>query len=244
MEHRSRFQAKHLTRGSHNGRHYDEDLIISERDGRRRESDRMTRHRSPSRDNRSRAAYSSRDERDIAEEAEYYNSRAGERAYIGEGYNGHTTDWAIVDVPPGTKRVEMEGVGGAREEVTWQRYNGVRRSKFIAEEEEYRGGGELMAPREIEGIQQGRRFVGEKDKKEKMWTEITKDLINKEAIEEMGYDYEETEFFYYIMVYLRYVSPFLLCKLFHPPSPNSISSKFSTYSSCLLFLHEQTQNAK
>lgn len=100
----------------------------------------------------------------------------------------------------------MEGVGGAKEEVTWQRYNGVRRSKFIAEDEEYRGGGELMAPRDVEGLDRGRRFVAEKDKRDKMWTEITKDLVTKDAIEEMGYDYEETEFFYYIMVYLRYVS--------------------------------------
>lgn len=39
-----------------------------------------------------------------------------------------------------------------------------------------------------------------------LWTEITKDLVAKEAIEELGYDYEETEFFYYILQYLRYVS--------------------------------------
>ncbi|KAL9612663.1 MAG: hypothetical protein Q9167_002745 [Letrouitia subvulpina] len=185
-------------RSSHNGRRREEDLIISERDDRRRE---RSRRRSVS---RNRTVYSSRDEIDIAEEAEYYNSRANERGYIGEGYNGHTRDWAIVDVPPGTKRVQMEGVGGAKEEVTWQRYNGVRRSKFVTEDEEYRGGGELMAPRDIEGLDRGRRFVGEKDKRDKMWTEITKDLVTKDAIEEMGYDYEETEFFYYIMVYMRY----------------------------------------
>lgn len=174
------------------------------------------RRRSPSHDARSRAPYSSRDELDIAEEADYYNSRAAERSYLGEGYHGANRDWAIVDVPPGTKRVEMEGIGGAKEEITWQRYNGVRRSKFIAEsDEEYRGpigggaGGELMAPREREELsyqQGGRRYVGEKDPKEKMWTEITKDLVTEDAIKQMGYDFEETEFFYYIMSYLRYVS--------------------------------------
>jgi len=37
-----------------------------------------------------------------------------------------------------------------------------------------------------------------------MWTEVTKDLVIKEAIEVMGYEYEETEFFYYLMDYLRY----------------------------------------
>ena len=51
----------------------------------------------------------------------------------------------------------------------------------------------------------GRRFVGQKPRTDIMWTEITKDLVVKEAIEDMGYDYEETEFFFYVMVYLRYV---------------------------------------
>lgn len=37
-----------------------------------------------------------------------------------------------------------------------------------------------------------------------MWTEITKDLVVREAIEELGYDYEETNQFFYIMDYLRY----------------------------------------
>lgn len=144
----------------------------------------------------------------MAEEAEYYNQRATERSYIGEGYNGATKDWAIVDVPPGTRRVELEGIGGAKEEVTWQRYNGVRRSKFKAEEDVYAGGAELIRQEEVVDTRdRGRRFVAQKPKTEAMWTEITKDLVNKEAIEEMGYDYEETEFFFYVMVYLRYVRP-------------------------------------
>jgi hypothetical protein len=41
-----------------------------------------------------------------------------------------------------------------------------------------------------------------------MWTEVTKDLVIKEAIEEMGYEYEETEEFFYVIEYLRYVSCF------------------------------------
>ncbi|KAL8911797.1 MAG: hypothetical protein Q9171_003065 [Xanthocarpia ochracea] len=203
-------------RGSRNGRQYEEDLIITERERererdsglRRRDEDHTPRRRrSPSFEARARAPYSSRDELDIAEEADYYNSRAVERSYLGEGYNGANRDWAIVDVPPGTKRVQMEGIGGAKEEITWQRYNGVRRSKFVAEDEEYgrvSGGGELMAPREVERMEQGRRYVGEKDKKERMWTEITKDLVTEDAIKHMGYEFEETEFFYYIMSYLKY----------------------------------------
>lgn len=41
-----------------------------------------------------------------------------------------------------------------------------------------------------------------------MWTEISKDLVVKEAIEEMGYEYEDTPMFLYVMKYLRYVSYF------------------------------------
>lgn len=38
-----------------------------------------------------------------------------------------------------------------------------------------------------------------------MWTEVTKDLVTKEAITAMGYQYEETADFFYVMEYLRYV---------------------------------------
>ncbi|KAI6714764.1 hypothetical protein JHW43_002732 [Diplocarpon mali] len=175
------------------------------------------------------------------DEAEYYARKNGERAYIGEAYNGATKDWAIVDVPPGTERVTLDGVGGGSEEITWQKYNGVRRSKFIPERERERdriverelirddprrdsqtsgleieissrsrrtGGGSYE--REYERIEEtSNQQVGfprapPKQRIGDLWTEITKDLVVREAIEEMGYDFEETEFFYYIIQYLRY----------------------------------------
>lgn len=201
---------------SHNGRYHEDDIRIEHSRTRQRSLSPPVRH-----------AYGSRDERDIAEEAEYYNKRVSERAYIGEGFRGATKDWAIVDVPPGTSRVEMEGVGGASQEITWQRYNGVRRSKFITDDERfdsdrerermrgYKMKDEMQmksykskeSSRDIDTRDAGRRFVAEKE--DPMWTEITKDLVIKEAIEEMGYDYEETEYFFYVMVYLRYVSSFV-----------------------------------
>jgi hypothetical protein len=204
--------------GSHNGRYHEDNIRIEQNTSSRpkEQEEQIIRLRSVSPPVRH--AYSGRDERDIAEEAEYYNKRVSERAYIGEAYNGATKDWAIVDVPPGTKRVQMEGIGGANQEITWQRYNGVRRSKFITEEDDFMGD---MVPvkekyserrrshsrgRDVDTRDRGRRFVAEKE--DVMWTEITKDLVIKEAIEEMGYDYEETDFFYYVMVYLRYVRPF------------------------------------
>ena len=118
----------------------------------------------------------------IRSEEDYYDRRALDRGYVGEGYNGATRDWEIVDVPPGTERVKLNGIGGAGQEITWQRYNGVRRSKFIPD---------------------GR---GARPRRQEMWTEITKDLVTREAIEELGYDFDETEYFYYIIEYLPYVS--------------------------------------
>ena len=133
----------------------------------------------------------------------------------------------------------MDGVGGASEEVTWQRYNGVRRSNFIPERERERV---EIREREIEPEPEARTTVLEieisnkrreggrtyereyerieesSDRRvglprpppkprvgEGLWTEVTKDLVVREAIEQAGYDFEETEFFYYILTYLRYV---------------------------------------
>lgn len=185
------------------------------------------------------------DIRDTESEANYYARKANERAVIGEAYNGATKDWSIVDVPPGTERVRMDGVGGGSQEITWQRYNGVRRSKFIPEREREsissssgysrdevitsgerstldieisarrRGGGrEYEREREYERIEErdNDRRVGLPRKQrvtQDLWTEITKDLVVREAIEQAGYDYEETEFFFYVIEYLKYVSALL-----------------------------------
>lgn len=186
------------------------------------------------------------DIRENDSEAEYYARKVNERAVIGEAFNGATKDWTIVDVPPGTERVRMDGVGGGSQEISWQKYNGVRRSKFIPERESIssassssvrdrveirddaglsrdtttldieissrrRGGGAREYEREYERIEErdSDRRVGMPRKQkvtQDLWTEITKDLVAREAIEELGYDFEETEFFYYIIQYLRYVS--------------------------------------
>ena len=159
-------------------------------------------------------------ERDVQEEADYYNSRAMDRSYIGEASHGATRDWTEVDVPPGTSRVRMDGAGGGSQEITWQRYNGMRRSKFIPDgmDDGYDNRpvplptplpGALAPISPASGGEIGRRFGRERDPKEGMWTEVTKDLVIEEAIREMGYEYEETENFYYIIAYLRYVRPSL-----------------------------------
>ncbi|RDL41452.1 Conserved glutamic acid rich protein [Venustampulla echinocandica] len=196
---------------------------------------------------------------DDDDEAEYYQRKVAERAFIGEAYNGATKDWAIVDVPPGTERVRMDGVGGASQDITWQRYNGVRRSKFIPERERDRveirereeprrekidvreetnretsnleieistsnnrrhdHGPVYEREREYERIEEtSDRRVGmprppPKNRTGDLWTEITKDLVVREAIEQMGYDFEETEYFYYIIQYLRYEDVLELVKI-------------------------------
>jgi hypothetical protein len=201
------------------------------------------------------------DIRDDQSEADYYRRKTDERGYIGEAYNGATKDWNIVDVPPGTERVQMDGIGGASEEITWQKYNGVRRSKFIPQRERFpeperfpergierererieirdeprregsgmeieisrtnrrEGGGTYE--REYERIEESSdRRVGlprppPPKPKDNLWTEITKDLVSREAIEQMGYDFEETEFFFYIIQYLKYVCvPFPSSQMSH-----------------------------
>lgn len=198
-------------------------------------------------------------------EEDYYAEKVEARARVGEAYNGATRGWEIVDVPPGTERVVMEGAGGGANEITWQKYNGVRRSKFIPEmgggrerergemhtwderRESTRGGASYeretetvrerdlqMARPQSRQIQEDRVEVSNNinisvndgyrergmarppppmpTRDRSMWTEITKDLVVAQAIEELGYEYEETEFFFYIFRYLRYVS--LLSSLF------------------------------
>lgn len=193
---------------------------------------------------------------DYAEESEYITTKIDSRGRMGEAHGGITKDWTIVDVPPGTERVRMDGVGGGGAEVSWQRYNGVRRAKFLPERASEsalvpisdrsssssttiisdrapsRGGDRDREKLSVQIYDKGER--GERDvevervtdrritlrpslpppmpapppppKPRDMWTEITKDLVIREAVEEVGYEYEETELFFYVMQYLRYVS--------------------------------------
>jgi len=45
-----------------------------------------------------------------------------------------------------------------------------------------------------------------KDGSQGRWTEVAKDLVIRDAIENMGYEYQENEKFFYVMEYLRFVS--------------------------------------
>ncbi|RYP77532.1 hypothetical protein DL771_001105 [Monosporascus sp. 5C6A] len=192
---------------------------------------------------RRRAHSEARPREEWDEEAEYITSKIDQRGRMGEAWNGATRDWTIVDVPPGTERVRMDGVGGGGAEVTWQRYNGVRRSKFLPERDGAPGSSGATTVSEPtreptrDGLDRERERLSvqisssrdrSRDREEvveevrdrhisirdssrappkrsrEMWTEITKDLVIREAIEKRGYEYEETEYFFYVMEYLRY----------------------------------------
>lgn len=116
------------------------------------------------------------------------------RRETGRGRDKSSQEWAIVDVPDASRGGQRDVGGGggvSSHEISLQRTNGVRRSKITIDKEEYMAGPSASQPR--------------KTKEREMWTEITKDLVVKQAIETMGYDYEETEYFFYVMDYLRYV---------------------------------------
>jgi len=93
----------------------------------------------------------------------------------GSIYDERENEYTIIDVPSGTRRVTVDAVRESRE--SRERDSGVdwRRDN---------------------GVRRSRGLGNE------LWTEITKDLITREAIEDCGYPYEETDLFYYIFDYL------------------------------------------
>lgn len=99
------------------------------------------------------------------------------------------------------------------------RLSGIRNGKKFYEEDiiydresEERPGRELdmqITRRRSASAKSRRTEVGRESNRrlnKDMWTEVTKDLVIREAIEEMGYEFEEAENFFYVIEYLRYVS--------------------------------------
>jgi hypothetical protein len=83
--------------------------------------------------------------------------------------------------------------------------HGRQREVIIREEERERE--REVIPNEV---RVGRRYT--RDKRDRRWTEIAKDLVVREAIERMGYEFEESDHFYYVFEYLRYVRALLLAR--------------------------------
>ncbi|CAI4211038.1 unnamed protein product [Parascedosporium putredinis] len=117
---------------------------------------------------------------------------------------------------PGTERVRMDGAGGASAEVSWKKYSGVRRTQFIPERDDDVLYGQPLATME-EPSRRSRdslsiHIVDEKKKSERRvirpsqpipsretWTEITMDLVNREALKRMGYPFDQRPPFFYVM---------------------------------------------
>lgn len=150
----------------------------------------------------------------VRDEAQKITSKIDSRGRVGEAYHGATRDWTIVDVPPGTERVRMDGAGGAAAEVSWQKYSGVRRSRFIPEREDDivhapvvddrpRKSRDSLSIHIVDEKKKGeRRVVRPPQPTMETWTEITMDLVNREALKRMGYPFEQRPPFFYVMQYL------------------------------------------
>jgi hypothetical protein len=97
--------------------------------------------------------------------------------------DGYADDVTVVDVPAGTRRVYV-GIEKGRE---------PEREVEREVEREYN---EKVDWRKQHGVRRSRGLGDE------LWTEITKDLVAREAIEELGYQFDETDFFYYVFEFL------------------------------------------
>ncbi|KAM3532940.1 hypothetical protein MY4038_003755 [Beauveria bassiana] len=171
--------------------------------------------------------------RSSADEGDYITSRIDARGRMGEARGGATRRWELMDVPPGTERVRMDGAGGGRTETTWSRYGGERRTRFLEED----GGGAVVAapmPAPIlknatteDASRERRLSVAVVDRDTEIdieqrrtrrrhrsrsrpkavaprdtWTEVSRSLVSREAIERLGYPYEESKHYFYIMMFL------------------------------------------
>jgi len=124
----------------------------------------------------------------------------------------------------------MDGIGGGSTDTQWSKYSGVRRTQFIPERDERPAPAPAPRPRSrSRDARKSSTSLGSWDREreievdidrtverrypppappapppKEMWTEISKDLVIKEAIEQMGYEYEDTPMFFYVMSYLKY----------------------------------------
>lgn len=96
---------------------------------------------------------------------------------LGGYQRGIDDDLTVIDVPAGTRRV----------------YVNVEKPGHAGPHRDYVS---TIDWRRERGVRRSRGLGNE------LWTEITKDLVTREAIEECGYQFEETDFFYYIFEYL------------------------------------------
>ncbi|KAI9045345.1 uncharacterized protein KD926_008771 [Aspergillus affinis] len=135
------------------------------------------------------------EEREIIEET--YDEGMPERAPKEIVSKDVAEDWALVNASAKTRDIPRDIAREYKGNKLPQL--GDRRSKFTMSDKKISDGDADFDRGKI-----GRRYVGVKDRRDRLWTEITKDLVVKEAIERMGFEYEETVSSYYVFSYLQY----------------------------------------
>ncbi|KAL5606574.1 hypothetical protein BROUX41_002976 [Berkeleyomyces rouxiae] len=154
---------------------------------------------------------------DADEEAHEITARINATGRFGEAVDGITQDWSIVEVPPGTKRIRMDGAGGASAEVTWRRHSGARRARLVLDSKDEADHALGPASRTKSRGPDGRRRDRERDRKRddvtiavkpsrrqraERWTEIAKELVSRSALRARGYSFKETDLFFHVSDYV------------------------------------------
>jgi len=133
-------------------------------------SRRRHRHRHRGSDGVTRYTHS---EIDIAE----YESPAGSRSRRRSIDDDAKSDWTMIDVPPGTRRITLETDEGGFQVGSARNTNHTHREETTHEISH-------SAPRiPLRGVRRSRGMSAE------LLTEVTKKLVTLDAIEEMGYPY-------------------------------------------------------
>lgn len=130
-------------------------------------------------------------------ELDLYSHRKPEPPFVDAAPKGMAGDVSFVDPAPMPVPVMR---GSVADEIAFGlgRNGGDQRIRYFPEDDD-------SPEEEMDDGKVGRRYIGMKEQRKRLWTEITKDLVVREAIERAGYEYEETDYFYYIFSYLHYV---------------------------------------
>lgn len=109
----------------------------------------------------------------------------------GSGHTRDSTDeWSVVHAPSKEEAIEMSGGLDIVEVAPRGDSSSVSGSESDESEDTGRG-------------KRGNTSVSKSVSKDERWTEITKELVVREAIERMGYEHEEMRHSYYIFSYLE-----------------------------------------
>lgn len=144
-------------------------------------------------------------ERDIDQEVEEIEVHEKRSAPLSTASlsKGLADEWSTADTPSKIDTVEMSGALSVIE---------VAPKHAVEEELEH-------------DIEIGQQV--EKENRDERWTEITKDLVVREAIERLGYEFEETRKHYYVFSFLEQVS----FQHFKPGNPDGGTIIYSDLSS-------------